>query len=343
MTTSDQKSMSDHNMSDHSMSRPMMDDQADMIPAKMSDAMKPDRTRPVEAAANAPTAAGRKLPVLTTVLESFRDISANWQAAIRLTWAWGALFAIVAIAAFATIVGAQATLAASPWITLAVVYLPVLTFFVFMMSVALGWHRLVLLGEQPAALYLRVDRQLWRYAGAILLLGLLSGLVAIVFLLPTVFVLGGLLGQDVSQWTAGKLTIAVLVGIAAYIPVLVFAMRISIALPAKAIGARMKIAEALRATQGNAWRILGGSALISVPICLVYALMDLFLELQIRMANGDLNWLGIAAFLALMAVALIAIIALTLVSISFFSRAYRFLADRTGQATPPAWIGLAGV
>ena len=87
-------------------------------------------------------AAPAKLPVLATVLDSFNDLTENWTAVTRILASWGALFAVVGTGAFAMIVGAQATLATSPWTTLAAVYLPLLVFMLFFVSAAVGWLRL---------------------------------------------------------------------------------------------------------------------------------------------------------------------------------------------------------
>ena len=278
--------------------------------------------------AKASSPAGHKLPVLETVIAAFRDLAANRQAAVRISSAWSAVFAVVAFAAFALIVGAQATLAASPWLTLAVVYLPPLVFILFTFSAAVGWHRLVLLGEQPAPLYLRLDRQVWRYIGALFLMGLVIWLLAILAAIPAVPAFYFLLGTDPALWSAGRLAIAGLIGAVLYIAMVLAVSRIAIALPARAIGQRMKFREALAATRGNSWRILGGSLLIAVPSVVLHAIMNLLLDFQVRMPGGALNWTGIFGFLATMAVALLALVALTLVSISFLSRAYRFFAGR---------------
>jgi hypothetical protein len=279
-----------------------------------------------------PLAGSRKLPVLNTVLAAFQDIALHRQAAIRMSSAWAALFAVVAIAAFAMLVGAQATLAASPWITLAVVYIPPIVFILSLFSVAVGWHRLVLLGEQPRQGYLRVDGQVWRYIGALIAMGFAMWLVVLAVAIPAIPAVYFLVGTEPAQWTATSWILAALIGIAAYVALILAGSRIAIALPARAIGRRMKFREALAATKGNSWRILGGSLLIAVPSVVLHAIMNLLLDFQVRMPGGDLNWVGILSFLALMAVALAAFIALTLVSTSFLSRAYRFFAELTDSS-----------
>ena len=250
---------------------------------------------------------------------------------MRLSATWAYVFAVVAIAAFAMIVGAQATLAASPWITLAVVYLPPAVFFLSMLSIAVGWHRLVLLNEKPAGLYLKLDRQVGRYILALMAMGLVIWLITIALAIPAIPALYFLLGTDPAKWTSVGITAAAAIGIAVYMALVLVASRIVIALPARAIGQRMKFREALAVTRGNSWRILGGTLLIAVPSVVLNAIMNLLLDFQVRMPSGDLNWLGIIGFLLAMALALATLVALTLVSTSFLSRAYRFFAERSSD------------
>lgn len=269
-----------------------------------------------------------KLPVLNTVIDAFRDLAVHRREALRISAAWSALFAAVGLTAFAAIVGAQSTLAASPWITLAVIYLPPLVFFLFMISAAVGWHRLVLLGEQPRSLYLRFDGQVWRYIGAALAMGVVIWLITLLLAVPTIPAVLLLLGTDPTQWTVTGLVVTAMIGVMAYTVLVLAVSRIVIALPARAVGSGMRFREAVRATKGNSWRILAGSLLVAVPTVIVNAVMNLLLDLQVRMPGGDLNWTGIISFVALTAVALTLLVALSLVSIGFISRAYRFFTDR---------------
>ena len=275
---------------------------------------------------------GAKIPVVATVLDAFQDVWTHRGAALRITAAWGGLLAIAGLVSFAMIVGAQSTLDMSPWVNLVAVRLPWLLYFLLLLSVAVGWHRRVLLNEEPSRVYLRFDRTVWRYIGASLWMGLAIGLVSAVFLVPAFLLIGPILGTDPSQWTASGIALAAVIGVVAYIPALVCALRMAIALPARAVGDRMKLREALALTKGNTWRILAASLLISVPLIVVQAVMNLLLGFQLRMPGGELNWWSITSFLALMALALAALIALTLVSVGYLSLVYRFFAERRMQA-----------
>lgn len=273
-----------------------------------------------------------KLPVIATAIESARDITANWRAAGRLSAAWGILLAISGLSAFAALIGAQSTLDSSPWLTLAVLYIPTVIFVLFMISAAVGWHRLVLLGEQPQRLYMNLGGRVWRYVGALVLMSVVIWVVSLAVFLP---VLGGfafLFGVDPAQLTGWHLTALSAGSIIAVVTILVVSARIYIALPARAVGERMTFRDAFRITRGNSWRILLGMLLVAIPSVIVNAIMNLLLDFQVRMQGGDLNWPGIIGFVTLMALAVAALVASTLLSVSYLSRAYRFFAMKLRAA-----------
>ena len=105
------------------------------------------------------TPSGPKMPVLSTVLSAFEDLGAHWRAALRLSWVWAALVAIFGLLAFALLIGAADTLEMSPWLTLSLLWAPPFVFGLFAVSAAVGWHRLLLLGEDPGVAYARSKRR----------------------------------------------------------------------------------------------------------------------------------------------------------------------------------------
>lgn len=270
----------------------------------------------------------QKLPVVATVLSAFGDLVTNWRAAVRMSATWGAILVGVGTGAFAMLVAAQPTLAANPLLNLLVLYSPLIVYMLFAISAAVGWHRLLLLDEAPQRIYLRLDRPVWRYVGASFLMALIIWGVSFALSFPLLIAAGLLLGGNPAEWSATQIAILTGVGAALYIVAALVALRLSIALPARAIGERMRFRDAITATRGNSWRIVGGTFLIFVPIGIVHAIMNLLLDFQVRMENGDLNWLSIVGFLVTMAIALAALVALTLVSVGYISRAYRFFAAK---------------
>jgi hypothetical protein len=114
-----------------------------------------------------------------------------------------------------------------------------------MASIAVAWHRLVIAGERPAGLYLRLDRSVWLYAGFLLAWMLAAtALSALPELLAT---------EPASQIWAG-----VLLMVSLFAGGLVMG-RLSLVLPPIALGRTdIGLGDAWHATRGNSWRLFWG-------------------------------------------------------------------------------------
>ncbi|MEM7318845.1 MAG: hypothetical protein AAF408_07460, partial [Pseudomonadota bacterium] len=115
-----------------------------------------------------------------------------------------------------------------------------LVIWIVLFWIAVSWHRFILLEEYPRGLFpvFRFDRIL-AYFGRILLLGIL----AIVAMIPGfIFMVG--LGQSTSL-------IAVLIFLIWVFAVMVCFFRLSIVLPAAAVGERLTLAQAWNSTSGK--------------------------------------------------------------------------------------------
>ena len=120
---------------------------------------------------------------------------------------------------------------------------------------AVAWHRYSLLSERPGALLPRFDSQLfWSYVGAairVCAMGLL-------LFLPLLVVAGILLQAT------GNL---VLIGLMMIVPMILISARIlrySLILPAAALGQRMTLTEALKASEDNSGAFIALSLLLTV-------------------------------------------------------------------------------
>jgi hypothetical protein len=122
-------------------------------------------------------------------------------------------------------------------------------------SIAVSWHRYVLLDEVPQGLAaLRVDSIVWRYFGNLVLLGLLM----VVLALPLSLVPFGLF---LSTPTLG---IAVLIAYMIFV-MLPMLYRLSIKLPAIALGRQdFRMGDAWNVSKGNWWQIVGVGLLYSM-------------------------------------------------------------------------------
>lgn len=198
------------------------------------------------------TAPVRRLPVLRLVRHAHLDLVGNWRSLVQV----GALWLVV------------------PWVLHAIggplpAILGDLALTAGLAAIAVAWHRQLLLGEplgqRPAPFRAEVARYLAYTVVIVLLLGVASVLLTVVVAVPGVLL--GLAAGPGTEGPAGPswLAFGVVVGIAS----LLVAMRLQLVLPAAATGdRRVTLAWSWRATRGNAWRLLAGFALVTLPVSL---------------------------------------------------------------------------
>ena len=252
--------------------------------------------------------ASRSLPVFETVGQSLGYSFRNIGLMIRLSWFWSIL--LVALFVAFQIEGR----AGWDGVAIAVFAVLMIVYFVALYSIAVGWHRALLLGEQTGWINFNAGRREAGYLGYMLLITLLSSLP----LMMTLILIAGVpsLSSGVSR---GMLVfMETFVVLAAFVIMLLIMGRLHLVLPGVAVGdRRISIRQSLDLTRGNSWRILGGLLLISliqiVPTSILSAL-------------GDPGGLGLDPMtgLALSAVAVPFRIILGFVALSYMSFCYWF-------------------
>ena len=133
-------------------------------------------------------------------------------------------------------------------------------------SIAVSWHRYILLDEIPQGWKrLRVDSLTWRYIGNIILMVLL--IMACTIGAGLGIALGGyILNAILGETPAMVVVVSALLFM--YLYAVVAAYRLSVKLPAVALGrVDFSMGGAWRATEGNMWRMLG--LLILLIICML--------------------------------------------------------------------------
>ena len=131
-------------------------------------------------------------------------------------------------------------------------------------SIAVSWHRYILLDEIPRGLArLRLDSTVWRYVGNAIGIALLSGLASVGILIIPSFIAGFSLSLGMGGWViAGPVVLAGLVytfGVS---------MRLSIKLPAIAMhNTGVDLGKSWQLTRNNHWRV--GILFTLVVICLL--------------------------------------------------------------------------
>jgi len=133
-------------------------------------------------------------------------------------------------------------------------------------SIAVAWHRRVILGEQPAFGGLNfASRSFWRYIGIGLAIGGLAFLPMFSVLVPVFIILA-----NAAKGYKGVLAgVVFLLAIAAYVAAIAIVLRLSMLLPARAAGVDLSFAQSWSRTRGNCWRIFWGGAICTLAPMMV--------------------------------------------------------------------------
>lgn len=239
----------------------------------------------------------RFLPIGPTISHMLSSTLNNLGFALRAQWPW-----MLVVAAVFTVIGTTTgiPLTATPEENEAFfranpeqILLFILAVFGFVLismlafsSIAVAWHRYVLLDEVPQGLAkLRIDGTVWRYFGNIILIGLLL----IVAMLPLLLLVVPLFALHPAIGIIGALAYVVLV----IMPII---YRLSIKLPAIAMERRdFRLGDAWAVSAGNWWQIVGvgvGVTLLSWIIGLLMALVSKLLNVTLGDTVGF--WIDIA-------------------------------------------------
>lgn len=201
-----------------------------------------------------PLAPFRQLPILKAFGHMFSGIAAHWRPALKLALPWMLLTTVLNIWSFKTHPPSTNPLADfnlnwTDWLIVA-------ASLIASSSLAVSWHRFILidapLRDVPV---FRMDRLVWLYLGRILAIFLLC-MVPLVALL----VVGNMVARLLEP-----------VIFALFLQLTIFGYRMSISLPALAIGeTKIGIREALELTRRNNLRIFGLIALTYLVLIIVF-------------------------------------------------------------------------
>jgi hypothetical protein len=224
----------------------------------------------------------RTLPIGPIISHMLSSTMNNLGFALRAQWPWMAIMAAI----FAFIgVTANFPVDATPaqnevffrehpgqlaWFMFELV-IGILVAMLAFSSIAVAWHRYVLLDEVPQGMAkLRLDATVWRYFGNLILIGLLL----IVAALPLTILVGLLIAANPLLGIIGALVYSALV----MLPII---YRLSIKLPAIALERKdFRMADAWTVSAGNWWQIvgvgLGVTALSWIVGLVMFAVSKLF-------------------------------------------------------------------
>jgi hypothetical protein len=207
----------------------------------------------------------RLLPVIPAVMHMWQSTINNLKFAFRAQWPWFAvltvLFSVLALSNDLKITGDQAALEAElknnpekAAMFVFSVFAGVGAALLAFSSIAVSWHRYVLLDEVPQGLAaLRVDSIVWRYLGNLMLLGVFMTVIALpLSLVPFPLML-----------SMPALAVGILMAYVIFVmmPIL---YRLSIKLPAIALDRRdFKMGDAWNVSRGNWGQLIGVALLYS--------------------------------------------------------------------------------
>jgi hypothetical protein len=283
--------------------------------------------------ADFPDAANPKLPLWRTISLSYSFYFEHLGDALRICWLWLLIFIPLAGATgwlqmswFSQAV-ADMKSGKSPEMPIEWTILENVSTLVALLagcSIAVAWHRLLLLDEHPGLSGSNiVSGRLWRYVGMGIAIFLIPGL-------PALAVIGAIFlwtlphATDAQGTAGGNPAIFILVLIA-YVATAFVTMRLCLLLPARAIDdTNLTFKQMWGFSRGNVWRIFWGIAACSLPPLLLAQVVLLFLggyPNPIALMNGVMpkSMIAVGAIFS-------GYYLLTLpISIGFLSHAFRFL------------------
>ena len=215
----------------------------------------------------------RTLPVTKTLGHAIRSTTGNIGFAFHISWPWIMMLLPLNVATNLYLIfngiqpGANGQINPEQFGKLLAVAAPLtIASIVAYASIAVSWHRYILLDEVPEGWKrLRVDRMMWRYIGNIILIGLLIAACTIgagIGFFLAALALTAILGETLST----VVTVPALFFM--YLYAFVAAYRLAVKLPAIALGrVDFSMSDAWRVTGGNMWRLLG--LLILFILCML--------------------------------------------------------------------------
>jgi hypothetical protein len=214
----------------------------------------------------------RQIPVFKAIEHAFRSTTDNIGFAFHVSWPWLLMLLPLNVATNLYIVlnniqprgGAEPDIAALGRFFTASAPLAIASIIAYA-SIAVNWHRYVLLDEIPQGWNrLRIDSLMWRYIGNFILI-LLVIMAATAGAAFVVTLAGLVVGSIVGEKTTTILLAPVVLVL--YVYAILATYRLSVKLPSVALGrVDFSMKDAWRATGGNMWRLLG-------VVCLFVAAM----------------------------------------------------------------------
>lgn len=187
----------------------------------------------------------RQLAAGKCISHAIASVRNNITYAFRISWPWYAVLVPIGIAAgflvdYVTGGNPEANPGAALPIYLVLVFINLLAF----SSIAVNWHRYILLDEVPQGSELfRLDDKTWHYFGNVLLISLIMAAISALIVLPLF---------AITSFINAPLLMAFIVMVAALFLIGILFFRLSVKLPSIALGRRdFLLSHAWAATRAN--------------------------------------------------------------------------------------------
>lgn len=263
-----------------------------------------------------------KLPLRRTIHLAYATFFARFSDVLRISWVWLVAAGLLSAASGwlkATSITAAIVLADDDTPqsvgALATDFLATTAALLGVLSIAVAWHRLLILHEAPGASGANIaSGNFWRYCGNALLIVLLLGIPSLFVIVPFFLTSPALL---------------FVVTVVVYLLALLVGMRLSLVLPARAVDdAGLTFKAAWNETHGNSWRLFWGGLACTLPAA---ALAQLALLLFIRKASLSIAWgdgLDPIWFAIVGGVSAVYGLLVLPIAVGFLSHAYRHFSRR---------------
>jgi len=210
--------------------------------------------------------ANPKLPLSDTIRLSYSSYFHNFADVLRISWLWLAvalpLAGITNWLQFSRFAGVMAAInrgmaASKPVETIVLQSVANLVFIFAGVSIAVAWHRRLILEEHPGLSGSNVvTKSVWRYAWMGLAIFLIVIVPTMVLSLPMF-----LLSSPVATGSAPRFLMLIPVIFLLFLAAFAVALRLSLLLPARAVGdLDLTFKETWKRTRGNTWRLFWGTA-----------------------------------------------------------------------------------
>jgi len=283
--------------------------------------------------------APRQLPVWQTVGACFALVVRNLGQLARIGWLWVLIVAAAYVALDQVPLGEEESILLDAIAAFAGISVTLLEW-LFLASIAVAWHRLILRQERVTGLvYLRLDRTVWLYLLYSLLLAVLVGApillsTALLHLaVSLVFSPETLTTIALPALTLGLAAAFVLLPASALLFLLVLP-RLSLVLPAAALERPLSLRDAWRVSRANTLRLALATLLCTLPGILPF-LGDLNAYVRAWTTGEELSELVPDSF-AYRVLMPLAHAVLTVFAVALLSLTYRFFLQPREESAPPA-------